>query len=171
MTDFTSSRIPPASGIRCVCPVDPVRKKILAAEARRRNLFRQLLGPVEILRGSYALVYTKCGRSNCWCSTGKGHPHPRITWKQCGQGTTRKVPRDQIDWIQKVTANYRRFRLQRREIVAIEATLQELLDQHELRMVETTRSKKSYLSTRGANRKVSQSKIPKQRGERIRPMS
>ena len=143
----------------------PARKKILAAEALRSRILRELLGPAPILRGSYAMVYTKCGRANCWCSTGKGHPHHRITWSQRGQGVTRKVPRDQIPWIQKVTDNYRRFRLRRGEMLSLDAEIQELLDRHEQHVVEETRSNKSFLVSGHPKRKNAGKKVPKRRSK------
>jgi hypothetical protein len=128
------------------------KKKIRNAEKRRQRTISTLLDASSILRGSYALVHTKCGRENCWCNQEKaGHPHSRITWSEQGQGVTRKVPSEDRDWIQEVTSNYKEFRRLRRELLQLEDQIRTLLDVYESELVSKTRKGRSYLQVKPKN--------------------
>jgi len=129
------------------------RKKLLSIEKRRGLILSKLFEVGRMLRGSYALVYTKCGKDNCWCKDEKGHPHPRITWSEKGRAMTRKVPREHIAWIRKVTDNYRKFRSLRRKLVGLEYETKKLLDILENDMIEKTRKGKSFLEINLQNRR------------------
>ena len=137
------------------------RKDLQRAEQERSQILSELLRMESLLRGSYALIHTKCGRDNCWCKDGKGHPHSRITWCQKGQGFTRKVPPDQIAWVREVTENYRNFRALRRRLLRLQADSKKLLDQIENDLIENTRIGKSFLETKPQNRKEKSRKVPK----------
>ena len=142
------------------------RKKLLRAEEQRRLIVSKLLDVDMMLRGSYALIYTKCGKDNCRCKDKAGHPHSRITWSEQGQGVTRKVPREYIDWIQEATNNYRQFRSLRKNLVSLEAETKRLLDAHEKELIERTRSGKSFLEIDTQNRKGKTPLVPKKRNRK-----
>jgi len=129
------------------------RKKLRRAERERARILSELLGVSSMLRGSYARVYTKCGKDNCWCKDGKGHPHSRITWSQRGQGFTRKVPPEEVAWVREVTENYRNFRSLRRRLLRLQADGKELLDKIENDLVKNTRKGKRFLRTDPPNRR------------------
>ena len=137
------------------------RKNLLRAERERSRLLSELLDVRIMLRGSYALVYTKCGKDTCRCKQGKGHPHPRISWSEKGKGITRKVPRDQIAWVREVTENYREFRSLRRSLISLEAESKKLLDDLENALIERTRKGMSFLGTNERNRKKISRLLPK----------
>ena len=140
--------------------------KFRALEHQRTRILSDLLRMRAILRGSYARVLTKCGRDNCWCKEGEGHPHSRITWKEKGKDFTRKVPADQIAWVQKMTENYRTFRSLRRTLLQLEAESKKCLDEIENHLVRTTRSGKNFLDTNEGNRKGETPKAPKKKTRR-----
>ena len=142
------------------------RKDLQRAEQERSRILSELLRVESMLRGSYALIYTKCGKDNCWCKDGKGHPHSRITWCQKGQGVTRKVPPDQIAWVREVTENYRNFRSLRRRLLRLQADSKKFLDQIEKDLIENTRKGKSFLETKPQNRKETSRKVPKKGNSR-----
>lgn len=128
------------------------KKKIRNAEKKRQSIISALLDVSSMVRGSYALVHTKCGRRNCWCSQEKeGHPHSRITWSEQGQSVTRKVPSEDIDWIQEVTSNYKDFRRLRRELLQLENQIRRLLDAYESEVVRKTRKGRAYLQVKTRN--------------------
>lgn len=143
-----------------------LRNKLLDIERQRTRLLSDLLGMRAILRGSYAQVYTQCGKDGCWCKEGKGHPHSRITWHENGQGFTRKVPLDQIAWIREITDKYRTFRSQRRQLLRLEAQTKKLLDALENHLVQTTRSAKDFLKVCTPNRSKLAPRVPKKRNRR-----
>lgn len=141
--------------------IQNIRKKLLSAERERSCILSELLNVRIMLRGSYALVYTKCGKDTCWCKQGNGHPHPRITWSEKRQGITRKVPRDQIAWVRQVTDNYRQFRSLRRKLISLEVESKKLLDDLENSLIERTRRGRSFLETNVRNRRKNSRLVPK----------
>ena len=111
--------------------IQKYRIELLRREQERSRILSELVSVKRMLNGSYAMIYTKCGKENCRCKNEKGHPHSRITWSQKGTGFTRKVPLDQIAWVQKVTQNYRNFRSLRRQLNSLELDSKKLLDKIE----------------------------------------
>ena len=109
-----------------------LRRRIGGLQQRGRDLLDQLLQLHPLLRGSFTQVYTRCGKSNCWCAhSAKGHPHLRLTWSENGLLTTRKVPPQAADQVRTSTGNYRQFRSLRRKLQALQTQMQDLLDQYE----------------------------------------
>lgn len=109
-----------------------LQQKILGLQQRGGDRLDQLLQIRPLLRGCFSRVYTRCGKSNCWCAhRAKGHPHVRLTWSENGQLTTHKVPTPAIDQVRTLTGNYRKFRSLRRQLLSLQAQLQALLDRYE----------------------------------------
>lgn len=132
---------------------DKNKKNLLVLEMKREQILSELLDFDEILRGSLATVYTKCGKDNCWCKNGEGHPHSRISWSEKGEGYTRKVPKDEIPWVREVAKNYRKFRSLRRSLKQLETRIKKALDRFEDVLVDHTRKAKPYLWIKRQNRK------------------
>jgi hypothetical protein len=137
------------------------KTNILRLENRRERILSELLDVKTMLRGSFATILTKCGKDNCWCKEGKGHPHPRITWSEKGRPFTRKVPRDYIEWISEVTSSFRQFRALRRKMVKLEAEIKTMLDVLENDMIEEARKNKDFLAIAQADRKGGAQSVPK----------
>ena len=98
------------------------------------------------LRGSFHRVYTRCGKSNCWCAKAdKGHPHARLTWSEAGSCVTRKVPPTEKDRVAKLTHNYRQFRQQRGRLTALASQIEECLDQYEKALTQEVRRPLAFL--------------------------
>jgi hypothetical protein len=110
-------------------------------------LVKELLGHQRILRGSFHQVYTRCGKSNCWCANApKGHPHARLTWSEEGTIVTRKVPLEESKQVIRLTESYRQFRQQRRQLTALELKIQDRLDQYEKALIQQVRKPLSFLA-------------------------
>ena len=122
-----------------------IRKNIRDFEKQRQQTLSELLDLDHLVRGSLATVYTKCGKDNCRCKKGKGHPHARISWSERGQGYTRKVPKDEIVWCQKKIENYRRFRSLKSKLKNLEANTKNLINDLEDIFVDATRKDISFL--------------------------
>jgi hypothetical protein len=105
----------------------------------------ELLDSDNLVRGSIATVYTKCGKDNCRCKEEKGHPHARISWSEKGQGYTRKVPKNEIEWCLEKTENYRRFRSLKSKLKDLEGNTANLLNALEDVLVDDTRKDISFL--------------------------
>jgi hypothetical protein len=94
--------------------------------------------------GSYNEVYCRCGKSNCWCRSGKGHLFRRITFSEDGKPKTKSVREENVEWIKKVTQNYRQFREGQRKIREYDKRLAKLLDRYLKEIIVKTRKKKEY---------------------------
>jgi hypothetical protein len=125
-----------------------LKKDLLNLLSDYEHLLRELLRGRPHLRGSFHQVYTRCGKANCWCAQAdKGHPHVRLTWSEAGNFVTRKVPAAQKDQVAKLTDNYRQFREQRRKLTALEAQIEECLDQYEKVLTEEVRRPLAFLTS------------------------
>jgi hypothetical protein len=122
------------------------KKKLQRLIARHSQLLEQMLHSPPMLRGSFSRVFTRCGKSACWCAeSAKGHSHTRITWSENGKMTTRKVPPDHVEEVVELTSNYRKFRSQRRQILSLEAQMHDSLNRYEAALTEQTRRPLSFL--------------------------
>src|SRR6266702_3336264 len=77
---------------------------------RQEQIVHALLKIERMLKGSYCSVYTKCGKTTCWCSEGVGHKHSRLSWREAGKGRIRSIPPDDIAWVKQMTKNYSDFK-------------------------------------------------------------
>ncbi|MBX9704287.1 MAG: hypothetical protein K2X39_09065 [Silvanigrellaceae bacterium] len=119
--------------------------KIKKAENKRQDILLQLLEKKEMVRGSFCQIYVKCGNKNCACAIGKGHSHKRMSWHEKGKSFSRAVPKEDYDWIQQMTNNFREYRKMRKELLKIEAKIRDLLDLNEESVLKKSRKGKSYL--------------------------
>ena len=120
-------------------------KKIQEKEKERQKLLSELFELNQIVRGSFCQIYVKCGKKHCRCQKGELHPHRRMSWREKGKDFSRAVPKEDFEWLEKVTGNYRTFRKLRREIVKIEKEIKKLFDDYEKSLVNQTRKGKVYL--------------------------
>ena len=130
-------------------------KQIKMLEMLRSQLLKEILSVQTMLPGSFNKVYSKCGKSNCWCyDKGKdksktkdkvGHPSKRITWAEKGVPKTKAIPEKDVRWIKSVTENYRNFRKKRKEIQRLEKDIRNLLDDYRKDIVKKTRKLRQYL--------------------------
>lgn len=148
--------------------IKKAQKRILTGETEKKCIITKLLQINMMLRGSYALVYTKCGKENCRCNKNKGHPHSRITWSEKGQAVTRKVPPEYIPWVQEATYNYRQFRSLRRKLFSLQGETKNLLDVLENELIEKTRSGRIFLMIKPQNRRKTSRSVPKKRNRKKR---
>ena len=119
-------------------------KQIKALEKKRAYALDRMLSVKLMVPGSYRKVYCRCGKKNCWCYSGKGHPYSRITFSEDGISRTKSIHESNIGWIKKVTQNYRDFKEGLKKIKEYDTCLLKLLDQHLKEIIEQTRSKKEY---------------------------
>ena len=85
-------------------------RQIKALEKKRAAALSKILSIDLMAPGSYGKVYCRCGRKNCWCSSGKGHPYSRIVFSEGGKPKTKSIIEDNVSWIKKVIKNYRDFK-------------------------------------------------------------
>lgn len=107
------------------------RRKIKPLEKRRAFLLLDLMSTDKMIAGSFSQIYRKCGKQNCWCTEGDGHPLTRLTWKDGNLSKTRSIPKEDIKRVRQLTDNYRRFRKGRRALKVIETNIKKALEQLE----------------------------------------
>ena len=120
-------------------------KKIQSVERRRARLLKKMLRADLMIRGALAETYRRCGKENCWCAEGKGHPYLRITWTEKGQAKTKAVRKQDLHWVARTTENYRKFRSLRSEMRKLNARLKCLLDVFEEEVIQRSKKQKEHL--------------------------
>ena len=119
-------------------------KEIKELEEKRSQALDNILSIKLMVPGSYNEVYCRCGKKNCWCSSGKGHPFRRITFSEEGKPKTKSIGEENVGWIKKVTQNYRQFREGQKRLREYEKCLAKLLDRYLKEIIVKTRKKKEY---------------------------
>lgn len=120
--------------------LDRIRK----LEEKRIRLLDKILSINLMVPGSYNEVYCRCGKKNCWCYSGKGHPFKRITFSEDGKSKTKSISGKNVGWIKKVTQNYRQFKEGQKKIREYEKQIGKLLDKYLKEIIVKTRKKKEY---------------------------
>jgi hypothetical protein len=124
-----------------------LKRKLLTLLSQHGRLLKQILRHQRILRGSFHQVYTRCGKSNCWCAKARtGHPHARLTWSEEGTMITRKVGVTERKSVTKLTDYYRQFSEQRRQLSALQLQIQNRLDEYEKALIKQTRKPLPFLA-------------------------
>ena len=127
-----------------------LKQRLLRLLSERQRLLRQMLRSQRMLRGSFHQVYTRCGKSNCWCAKAKkGHPHSRLTWSEEGAMMTRKVGVLEQQAVIKLTGAYKRFCEQRQQLGALDQQIQDRLDDYEKALIGETRKPLGLLAPKG----------------------
>ncbi len=119
-------------------------RQIKAIEKKRAAALNRILSMPLMAPGSYGRVYCRCGRPNCWCSSGKGHPYSRIVFSEDGRSKTKSIHEDNVSWIKKVTKNYRDFKKAVKKIKEYDSLLFELFGKYLKEIIMQTRDKKEY---------------------------
>jgi len=119
--------------------------RIEKLEKDRKRILKKILVSHLMLPGAYKEVYCKCGKHNCWCYKKGGHLFRRITWSENGQSKTKAIPEEDINWIKKITGNYREFQKKRKQIKELEGGLRKLLSEHAKAAIKKSRQLRDYL--------------------------
>ncbi len=119
--------------------------RIQQLERQRQTLIKELVHTQQMIRGSFGTAYRKCGKPNCWCAQGTGHPINRITWTENARSRTQAIPAEDIAWIETMTHNYKRFRKNRQALRALERQINSVVDELEAKIVAETKRQKVYL--------------------------
>jgi len=119
-------------------------KQIKALEKKRADALSKILSIDLMAPGSYGKVYCRCGKLNCWCSSGKGHLYSRIVFSEGSRSKTKSIHEDNIGWIKKVIDNYRDFKEAVKKIKEYDSLLFELLGKYLKEIIMQTRDKKEY---------------------------
>lgn len=119
--------------------------EIKKLEKIRSTLIRELLIVTEMIPGAFNQAFRKCGKSNCWCLNGKGHPYNRIIWTEGGKVRTKSIPDEDIVWIKRITEIHREFKGKFREIQKIEGEMKKWINAFRREVIKHTRGLRKYL--------------------------
>lgn len=136
-----------------------IYEKFLKLEKKRQQLSEQLFSIKEMIQGSFCLIHVKCGRSSCKCNQGRLHPHYRMSMRREGKQVSRAVPKEEHEWIAKVTDNYREYRRLLRSINKLDNQIKDLLDAYGKESVKKSSKKKSYLQNFGRKNEKATEKL------------
>jgi hypothetical protein len=118
--------------------------KIKKLEQRRDVLIGEMLKTQTMIRGSFSTAYRKCGRANCWCAQGDGHPIDRINFSDEGRSRTKSVKPADVQWAKQMTESYKRFRKHRQALRVLEKKINLAIDELETRIVSKTARQRNY---------------------------
>ena len=76
--------------------------------ARRQELIDSLPPLDQVIRGSLITRYVKCGKSNCRCASGQGHPSLYLSSLHEGKTRLVYVPTSWEPWVQQRLDNFHR---------------------------------------------------------------
>jgi len=97
-------------------------------ESRRDEMIEFMLGEREYAIGSVSVVRRKCGKANCHCADGQGHPQTLYLFKGTDDRRVCKLVRnDDADYMTEVGENYRAFRARLRELRATQKLVEQNL--------------------------------------------
>ena len=100
------------------------KNKIIDLEKKRAAILNSLLELWPVIAGSYGEIYRKCGKPNCWCRKGKGHPLRRVTWTdENRKSRTKAVSEKDKASIIAAIENHRNYRRKLKKIVHIEEAI------------------------------------------------
>ncbi len=88
-----------------------LRQRLGRLEQARSAYIQQILderGPLR--RGSFVTLRRKCGKPNCHCATGEGHPASYLSLKEQGRTRMIYIPADLEARIAQEAERYRRLR-------------------------------------------------------------
>ncbi len=96
-----------------------------AARIRQRKfeLIRRFRLPEEILPGSLSQQYLTCGKPNCRCAEGEGHPVWSLTFMADGKKHVQHIPKHLVEEVQKRVQAGREYHDALREVMAANAHL------------------------------------------------
>jgi hypothetical protein len=86
-----------------------------------------LLQDEELAVGTVSVVNRKCGKPNCHCATGQGHPQTLFLFKEDGRRRCKLVRRADEHRLQTAGENYRRFRENLKLLRAIDRAEKQIL--------------------------------------------
>lgn len=96
-----------------------------AARLRQRKfeLLRELRIPAEGLPGSLAKTHRRCGKPNCHCATGRGHPLWSLTFMVDGKKHVERIPEAWVEEVRQRVEEGRSFKRGLAELLTANARL------------------------------------------------
>ena len=96
-----------------------------AARIRQRkfDLLRRFPFPDDLLPGSLSQQHLRCGKKNCHCAEGKGHPVWSLTFMADGKKHVQHIPKHLVEEVRKRVEAGHEYQDALREVMAANAHL------------------------------------------------
>ena len=96
-----------------------------AARWRKQKFdwLRRFRIPAEALPGSLSLTHRRCGKPNCCCVAGDGHPLWSLTFMVEGKKRVERIPAEWVDEVRRRVEEGREFKRAMVEVFAANAQL------------------------------------------------
>lgn len=103
--------------------IEPKGPEAARIRQRKYQLIRRYQIPGDILPGSLSLHRTRCGKSNCRCAQGEGHPVWSLTYRVGGRKYVQHIPQRLVDEVRRRVEAGREYEAAVREVMAANAHL------------------------------------------------
>jgi Family of unknown function (DUF6788) len=103
-----------------VHPKGPEASRIRQRKFELINRFRL---PEDLLPGSLSRQFLTCGKANCHCAKGEGHPVWSLTFMADGKKHVQHIPKHLVDEVQRRVEAGREYRDALREVMTANAQL------------------------------------------------
>ena len=103
--------------------IKPKGAKAAKLRQRKFTLVRKFGIPEGLLPGSLSLTHRRCGKSNCHCASGKGHPVWLLTFSFRGKKRVERIPNEWVEDVKKLVDGGREFKDAVAEVLAANAEL------------------------------------------------
>jgi hypothetical protein len=90
---------------------------------RKYELVRRFGLPENLLGGSLSKTHRRCGKANCHCAAGRGHPLWSVTSSHRGKRRVERVPRAWVEQLEQVALATQAYMEALREVMAINIEL------------------------------------------------
>lgn len=98
---------------------------------RKFEIIRRLPPLADQLPGTLTFSHTRCGKSNCRCAPGKGHPAWTLTYMINGERHVDRIPAEWAEQVQRRVAAGRELQDAVREVLTANVQLLVLARQQE----------------------------------------
>ncbi len=100
-------------------------KSLHASRLRQRKyeLIRRFGLPENLVGGCLSQTHRCCGRPNCHCASGQGHPLWSVTWSHQGKRRVERIPREWVEDIEKAVLETQAYVGAIKEVMAINIEL------------------------------------------------
>lgn len=102
---------------------EPKGPRAARLRQRKHEMIRKFNIPPDLLPGSLSLTRSRCGKPNCRCAKGEGHPGWMLTFMVDGKKRVERIPTDWAEEVRRRVEAGREFKQAVSEVMAANAQL------------------------------------------------
>jgi hypothetical protein len=103
--------------------VQPKGPQAARIRQRKYELLRRYQFPDDLLPGSLSQQHLRCGKPNCRCADGEGHPVWSLTFMADGKKHVQHIPSHLVEEVRRRVEAGREYQVALREVLAANAHL------------------------------------------------